>query len=371
MSTTAQSSGRHLSIGEVLAQLRNDFPDITISKIRFLESQGLIDPERTPSGYRKFYAPDLERLRWILLQQRDHFLPLRIIKARLDAYGPTGAPQSETRESGPGNGQPASVSAASSRAESDVPQTQATSTSALPRPKLAAQAPAIRSASSGPASPLRALAPRDTEADEPRKPPAERRDEPKTATSAPRPSSPPTPPKPRTPPPAPPRPTAPPAVEKKEVPFDDFVDDDEEASEGVGPLDTSDAVPSSTGMTRAELLEATGLSDVQLDALHEFGIITPMVGEGERALYDDEALTIAELCAGYHKRGIEARHLKMYQHFSEREANLFAQVLMRYVQQRNPNSRALLQEELEELARLGRRLRTAMLRRALGKSLTE
>ena len=59
----AGASGAHLSIGEVLAELRDEFPDITISKIRFLESQGLIDPERTPSGYRKFYDQDLARLR--------------------------------------------------------------------------------------------------------------------------------------------------------------------------------------------------------------------------------------------------------------------------------------------------------------------
>ena len=74
----------HLSIGEVLGLLQTEFPDVTISKIRFLESQGLIDPERTPSGYRKFYDADIERLRWILVQQRDHFLPLKVIKDRLD-----------------------------------------------------------------------------------------------------------------------------------------------------------------------------------------------------------------------------------------------------------------------------------------------
>jgi DNA-binding transcriptional MerR regulator len=73
----------HLSIGEVLSLLQEEFPDITISKIRFLESQGLLDPERTPSGYRKFYEPDIERLRWILVQQRENFLPLRVIKDRL------------------------------------------------------------------------------------------------------------------------------------------------------------------------------------------------------------------------------------------------------------------------------------------------
>src|SRR3954447_2114120 len=85
-------SGDHHSIGEVLATLRDDFPDITISKIRFLESQGLIDPERTPSGYRKFRDGDVARLRWILHQQKDNFLPLKVIKARLDDVGPDGLP---------------------------------------------------------------------------------------------------------------------------------------------------------------------------------------------------------------------------------------------------------------------------------------
>ena len=73
----------YLSIGEVLSLLRPEFPDLTISKIRFLESQGLLDPERTPSGYRKFYDPDVDRLRWILRQQREQYLPLKVIKGRL------------------------------------------------------------------------------------------------------------------------------------------------------------------------------------------------------------------------------------------------------------------------------------------------
>jgi DNA-binding transcriptional MerR regulator len=83
-----------LSIGEVLELLKDEFPDITISKIRFLESQGLLDPERTPSGYRKFYDPDITRLRWILEQQRDHFLPLKVIKDKLSAG--EAAPRAET-----------------------------------------------------------------------------------------------------------------------------------------------------------------------------------------------------------------------------------------------------------------------------------
>jgi DNA-binding transcriptional MerR regulator len=82
----------HLSIGEVLSLLQEEFPDVTISKIRFLESQGLLDPERTPSGYRKFYEPDLQRLRWILRQQKDHFLPLKVIKDRLEESDRSGIP---------------------------------------------------------------------------------------------------------------------------------------------------------------------------------------------------------------------------------------------------------------------------------------
>jgi DNA-binding transcriptional MerR regulator len=71
------------SIGEILDDLRGDFPDISVSKIRFLESQGLITPERSPSGYRQFTDTDLELLRWILRQQRDHYLPLKVIRRRL------------------------------------------------------------------------------------------------------------------------------------------------------------------------------------------------------------------------------------------------------------------------------------------------
>ena len=71
------------SIGEVLVSVKTEFPDITISKIRFLEAEGLIEPERTPSGYRKFYSDDVERLKSILRMQRDEYLPLKVIKERL------------------------------------------------------------------------------------------------------------------------------------------------------------------------------------------------------------------------------------------------------------------------------------------------
>jgi DNA-binding transcriptional MerR regulator len=78
-------SGATLTIGDVLATLKVEFPDLTISKIRFLEDQGLVHPERTPSGYRKFSAADVGRLKYVLSQQKDHYLPLRVIKEQLDA----------------------------------------------------------------------------------------------------------------------------------------------------------------------------------------------------------------------------------------------------------------------------------------------
>jgi DNA-binding transcriptional MerR regulator len=74
-----------MSIGEVLAALRPSFPDVTISKIRFLESEGLVEPDRTPSGYRKFTSADVERLRYVLQAQKEQYLPLRVIKEHLEA----------------------------------------------------------------------------------------------------------------------------------------------------------------------------------------------------------------------------------------------------------------------------------------------
>ncbi len=85
-STPASSSrGARFNIGQVLDQLRPDFPGVTIPKIRFLEDKGLIKPERTPAGYRKFTAADVDRLRYILTMQRDHYLPLKVIGEHLDA----------------------------------------------------------------------------------------------------------------------------------------------------------------------------------------------------------------------------------------------------------------------------------------------
>jgi DNA-binding transcriptional MerR regulator len=284
--TTETGDRAHLSIGEVLANLRDEFPDVTISKIRFLESQGLIDPERTPSGYRKFYAEDLDRLRWILYQQREHFLPLRVIKERLDRFGPSGAPTTD-----------------SSNGDS-------------PGPALPPTGRIIRR----------------------------------------------------------PQPARPSALDAPTLPLDDLDDLDDEpepADEQLGEVHDDDSAPVAGELTRADLLRETGITAAQLDELEAYALIVPIVAEGEQSLYDRDAVAVALVAAGFYARGIQARHLKMYQHFAAREAGLFAQVLMPFVKQRNPTARARTQSELEELARLGRRLRTVMLRGSLRQSFVE
>jgi DNA-binding transcriptional MerR regulator len=275
----------HLSIGEVLAELSDEFPDITISKIRFLESQGLVNPERTPSGYRKFYAHDLARLRWILYQQKEHFLPLKVIKERLDEL----PPGEEARLLDP------------------APAVAAPAGEAEPAP------PAVDTGGS-----------------------------PKVATTAP-------PPRRR------------PQAFAPTLPADEGDPDD----------DLLAAAGAEAQYSRAELVAAAGLVDAQLSELESYGLVTPSREVDGVAQYDDDAVEVARIAAGFFRRGIEARHLRMYRTSAEREAVLFGQVLMPYVRQRNPEARARLQDELVELSTLGRRLRAALLRDAVRETLAE
>ena len=275
----------HLSIGEVLTELHDEFPDITISKIRFLESQGLVNPERTPSGYRKFYAHDLARLRWILHQQKEHFLPLKVIKERLDALPP--GDEALLLDPAPAAGDPP----ISTPPEASVP--------------VAASEPA---------------------------PVATRRQPPSRRAPAFAPT----------------------------IPAETLDDDRDPAT------NTGDALH-----TSRELATATGLDEAQIVELQGYGLITPAREVDGAAEYDDDALEIARIAAGFFGRGVESRHLRMYRTFAEREAVLFGQVLMPYVRQRNPEARVRLQEELIELSTLGRRLRTALLREAVRESLSE
>ncbi|HHC09064.1 MAG TPA: MerR family transcriptional regulator [Actinobacteria bacterium] len=86
MSRPRLRAARTRTIGEVINLLKPEFPELTVSKIRFLESRGLIEPQRSPSGYRLFTEEDVRRIEYILREQRDHYLPLKVIKSKLTAW---------------------------------------------------------------------------------------------------------------------------------------------------------------------------------------------------------------------------------------------------------------------------------------------
>jgi DNA-binding transcriptional MerR regulator len=304
MPTTTEPS-EHLSIGEVLATLRDEFPDITISKIRFLESQGLIDPERTPSGYRKFYGPDIDRLRWILHQQKENFLPLKVIKGRLEDAGPDDLP-ADVAEPAPEPAQKAEMPEKASKAAAKTSPSKSGSRSTPSRAKAA-----------------------DADGDTAK--PASRRSKAKPAAKK----------------------VKKPSEDVPMLNLDDGTDDDLEIPE-------SDAT-----MTRAELAKASGLTDAQITELEEFGLLEPAGTGGDRMQFDDDALVIATMAAGFAKHGIEARHLRMYRTFAEREATLYGQVIQGVLRQRNPEARARARTDVVELASMGRTLRATFLRRAV------
>ena len=273
----------YLSIGEVLSLLRPEFPDLTISKIRFLESQGLLDPERTPSGYRKFYDQDVDRLRWILRQQREQYLPLKVIKGRL-GMDTSGDPDHEGDDIIPEGEQPSAVATLVHPAADVVDERFEPS----PMPS-AGPVPS-------PSAPVRRL-----------------------------------------PVPAPP-------------------------TEGMeNPLDLGD---SGVSLTTEELATATGLSGEHIADLERYGLIAgrPVA---RTTYFDEEALTVANLCAAFMRYGVEARHLRMYKTAAEREAGFFEQLVVPMLKQRNPQSRRQAMDTLVELAKLGQGMRSAMLRQAL------
>jgi hypothetical protein len=125
-----------------------------------------------------------------------------------------------------------------------------------------------------------------------------------------------------------------------------------------------DSGPTAVSLTREELAGACGLHERVLGELERYGLITgrPM---GRDTLYDEEALVVARLAAGFMRFGVEARHLRMYKVSAEREASFFEQVVLPLVKQRNPDARRQAVTNLGELTDLGESLRAAMLRQAL------
>jgi len=312
----------HSSIGEVLSLLQREYPDITISKIRFLESQGLLNPERTPSGYRKFHDEDIERLRWILTQQRDHFLPLKVIKDRLAAGDfsdgpPEGVlPFERSLDHALTNGaELTGVSGSADDPISDGAATVAVATSGT-RSDLTDSKPSKNSTSSRTSAVTSLL---EGPADEtPVNPRGRKRH---------------------------------PTGHKKGDPIPDKSEDD-------------DAEAPTVALTLQELCTQSGLSQAEVSDLEKFGLLT-LRSMGHVDYYDEEALVVARLAAGFGRFGIEPRHLRMYKVSAEREAGLFEQLITPLLKQRRAAARDQAVEMLEELAELADDLRAVMVRASL------
>jgi DNA-binding transcriptional MerR regulator len=320
--TRAPSDRSHLSIGEVLSLLQEEFPDVTISKIRFLESQGLLDPERTPSGYRKFYEGDIDRLRWILRQQKEHYLPLKVIKDRLDdAVPPPGAVASRSANNG------VTVAAAQGETGSGTDRSLATAVALDERPQAAPAGDPVQQAASPAAPAARAGSPRSES-------PAAARAQPPVVAALDG--------------------TTTTAVAGSTA----------AAHRSARTSGSASAPPGSVSLTAEELVQHSGLAMRDLRDLERYGLIESFA-VGDSAYYDADALVIAQTAAGFLQHGIEARHMRSYKVAVDREAGLFEQIVLPLLKQRNPEARQRARETVAELVRLGQQMRAVLLSREL------
>lgn len=392
---------QYLSIGEVLGLLLEDFPDVTISKIRFLESQGLIEPERTPSGYRKFYDHDVDLLRAILHEQKANFLPLKVIRDRIESGAMEGdlsgirtpprgirnvgaRPPVEQRDSvfrrtdggpewtlgrvlipgdPPAPGSTASGATASgatasgatdrsSNARSSNPSSAATSS---PPPPITAAIPVTSSAPVPPAAPKRAAEAAAPAVSKPEHAPAMPVGVVAALIEAP---------------PVTPQPVVSAAAAKKRAGSPSPATQPlrqrsvaetthARSSRADQRLDPGDGSSSGLPYSREEICAAAEISPAQLADLESFAIVTPR-GSGADASYSPDALEIARVAGRFLAQGIDARHLRAWRQSAERESALFEQRIMPLLRQRNPQSRHNALGTLAELAELGSQLRGAL-----------
>jgi DNA-binding transcriptional MerR regulator len=345
-----------LSIGEVLEVLSEEFPDVTISKIRFLESQGLVQPERNTSGYRQFGNADIERLRWILRQQRDHFLPLKVIRRALERgvdVIDAGAGDQPTlwtavaeaaaqEEIGDEKERIARSEAADARKDAarsrTHPSTRKEQKQAGSGAVRGAPVDSRRRRYSSPADVVAALQ------EDPR--------EPLGSESGPTGGSRAAPAEVKSPDPAAGSDEVPQAVNSAA--------ETNSASAGVMPSGGQ-----MRQLGREELLGEARLSAELLDELVEFGLVEPVEIAGE-ATFDQVDLAVAVLARRSSELGVSPRHLRMYRVAAVREAGLLEQVAMPLLKQRNPAAKARATETVADLTQMGAELHQLLLARELG-----
>jgi DNA-binding transcriptional MerR regulator len=421
----------------VLSLLREEFPDITISKIRFLESRGLLIPERTPSGYRKFYDHDVDRLRWILRQQRENFLPLKVIKGRLEGQEPSsepthlfevgdqgdGAPLEPVFAGQPANGfrnrleeatahTPAVTSGRTSHTAAIPAQRVTTGPGAItPRPRSehpshgrarpageagdeehVATVNGVEAGLAVAAAPLATPAATQTAPGDPKSPsaggegvrrdigagagghagaqsgvaaaPSVRSHSEGQAATGPPPSA-------EVRRPAPGQAGSSTATASARAgsaaggPGSGASGIRAEAGAERGAAGAGGSVSpggsdvrhdagdlAGASLTAGELAQASGLNVHQVEELESYGLIESRMVAGVLC-YDEEALVVAGLAAGFARFGVEARHLRMFKHAAERQASLYSQIVMPLLRQRNPDARRRAHDDLTRLAELG------------------
>ena len=300
-----------MSIGEVLTQVRRDFPDVTISKIRFLEAEGLLRPERTTAGYRKFSREHVARLRYVLVAQRDRYLPLRVIREHLEevdrgenvlpGWAYPGGQVAGEGVGGPGAGAPSAVAgAAGVGAPSAIAGAAGGAGGAGGAPAVAARGAA---GGPGPAEPAGLHAVADARGG-------------RIGQTA-----------------------------------------------GAGqPTGAGQAKVGRGRVSRADVCRESGLSDRQLRELEQYGLLS---GGAGGAYFDAEVLPIAGIIADLSRFGLQARHLRAFKAAADREVGLLEQVAAPLARQRDSEARAKSAEDVRELVSLSLRLHVALVKAGL------
>ncbi|MCB0973583.1 MAG: MerR family DNA-binding transcriptional regulator [Actinobacteria bacterium] len=285
--------GGSCSIGEVLGIIQDEFPEVTVSKIRFLEAKGLLTPERRPSGYRSFAVGDVRQLRWILLAQREYYLPLKVIGERIKRGE---VPHDFPVVAG------STKSASTPRPPKAVPEWARDDDD----PALPDALPTLRVIRGETAS---------TSGD--------------TAPS-----------------------TTPPSAGPPEH---------GDALAGGGEPD----IPAGATFTRHELAKAADMAVSEIEALDKFGLLPIATRTAGTDLYGERAVTVARLARQLLRFGLEARHLRMYRTFADREAALFNQLVDPLMRRRDAESHRQARARAKELARLGDEMRDVLLAEAM------
>ena len=388
------------SISEVLARLRDEFPDVTISKIRFLESKGLLDLERTPSGYRKFYQHDVERLKAVLLIQKETFMPLKVIRDHLgdrdsesrpsqtlmfeppvlemlhdlsnakDFIGEeledsasvlselsAGTEQGDLSDEVEAEGVPESISRLSSAARASVKklhtagsrQPSMGSSATLDPVKHLGNQSASRDSSDEVVSTenLSATAPRDSGTVK-RSIPASV-DNSSSVTQA---------------------------GDKKVAELSDgrpeigkrSVSSQPAFSKLEEPMPAEQSADGRVDFTVEEITKLTGARIAEIAEMVEFGLISGHSEFGE-IVYTSEELTLIRIVLRFRSFGIEARHLRLYKTSAEREFGFLEQVVAPIFKKRNPVASEQAKQILLELRSLGGTMREAFLSKELSKYL--